>query len=62
MGSSLKELEEMLMECHVKNQTTMKFLYNVERLHCYIKMHIYKGKIIQIVWYHFSKISYPSKS
>lgn len=47
MGSSLKELEEMLMECHVTNQTTMKFLYNMKRLHCYIKMHIYKGKIIQ---------------
>lgn len=46
MGSSLKELEEMLMECHVKSWTTIKFLYNMKRLHCYIKMYIYKGKII----------------
>lgn len=46
MGSSLKELEEMLMECHVKSWTTIKFLYNMKRLHCYSKIYIYKGKII----------------
>lgn len=35
------------MECHVKNQRTMKFLYNNKILYCYMKLLIYKEKIIQ---------------
>lgn len=37
----------MLIECHVKNQTPMKFLDNMKILYCLIKILIYKEKIIQ---------------
>lgn len=68
----MKKLEEVPMECGVKNLTTMKFVYNTERLLCYLKVPICKGKVthnevlqilqLNILWYQFSKISHPSKS